>query len=74
MTEEDLDLDPNVVEGKETPELALRAIREEAERGAILAALARANNNISQAAELLAVSRPTLYGLINKYGIAIDLN
>lgn len=74
VTEEDLDLDPNVAEGTETPELALRAIREEAERGAILAALARANNNISQAAELLAVSRPTLYGLINKYGIAIDLN
>lgn len=73
VTEEDLDLDPVATEGVETPELALRAIREEAERGAILAALARSNNNISQAAELLAVSRPTLYGLINKYGIAIEL-
>jgi len=73
VTEEDLDLDASVGEGIETPELALRAIREEAERGAILAALARANNNISQAAELLAVSRPTLYGLISKYGISIAL-
>lgn len=73
VTEEDLDLDAIVVDGAKTPELALRAIREEAERGAILTALARANNNISQAAELLVVSRPTLYGLINKYGIAIDM-
>ena len=73
VTEEDLDLDSSVVKGKETPELALRAIREEAERGAIMTALARSNNNISQAADLLAVSRPTLYGLIHKYGIAIDL-
>lgn len=74
INEEDLDLDSLALDDTESPELALRAIREEAERGAILTALARANNNISQAAELLAVSRPTLYGLISKYGINIELN
>ena len=53
------------------PELSLRVIREEAERSAILTAMARVNNNISQAADLLAVSRPTLYDLLKKYNINI---
>lgn len=49
--------------------LDLRLIREEAERRAILAALARSNNNVVRAAELLGISRPTLYDLMHKLGL-----
>jgi two-component system NtrC family response regulator len=42
----------------------LRAIREESERKAVIRALALTENNMSQAAKMLAVSRPTLYGLL----------
>ncbi len=49
--------------------LNLRQVREEAERKAVVRALGRAGGNVMQAAELLGVSRPTLYDLINRYGI-----
>jgi putative PEP-CTERM system response regulator len=49
--------------------LNLRAIRDEAERTAVLKALARANGNLSKAAEWLGVSRPTLYDLMNRFGL-----
>ena len=49
--------------------LDLRAVREEADRKAVIAALARANNNVLKAAELLGVSRPTLYDLMHKLGL-----
>jgi two-component system NtrC family response regulator len=54
------------------PELAkvnLRQVREEAERKAIVKVLSRVEGNIVNAAELLGVSRPTLYDLINRYGL-----
>jgi two-component system NtrC family response regulator len=47
----------------------LRQVRDEAERKAVQRALTLADDNISQAAELLGVSRPTLYDLMNKFGI-----
>lgn len=50
--------------------LNLRQVREEAERQAVARALARAGGNIARAAELLGVSRPTLYDLVNRYGLA----
>ncbi|MBW8066093.1 MAG: helix-turn-helix domain-containing protein, partial [Ferrovum sp.] len=40
---------------------------EEAERKAILDAIAQSDGNIVQAAELLGISRPTLYGLMRQY-------
>jgi two-component system NtrC family response regulator len=49
--------------------LDLRAVREEAESKAVIAALARANSNVLKAAELLGVSRPTLYDLMHKLGL-----
>ncbi len=50
-------------------DLNLRALREQAERQAIIAALARANGNIVKASEMLGVSRPTLYDLMNRLSI-----
>jgi two-component system NtrC family response regulator len=49
--------------------LNLREMREAAERTAVQRALSLFNGNISQAAEVLGVSRPTLYDLMNKYGL-----
>ena len=45
----------------------LRAAREGADRSAIRIALARTDHNISGAAKLLGVSRPTLYDLLKQY-------
>lgn len=41
----------------------LREIREESERKAVLRALALTDNNVSKAAKMLGICRPTLYGL-----------
>src|SRR5574340_215612 len=49
--------------------LNLRQVRDDAERQAVGRALARANGNILNAAELLGISRPTLYDLMAKIGM-----
>lgn len=59
ITDEELENEP----------LNLRQVRDEAERGAVIRALARCNANVAQAAELLGVSRPTLYDLMNRFGL-----
>ncbi len=65
VTADDLDLPGRTEDG----ELAinLRAAREGADRRAIRQALSRTENNISGAAKLLGISRPTLYDLIKQY-------
>jgi two-component system NtrC family response regulator len=50
-------------------DLDLRHVREQAERRAVVAALSRVDSNIVRAAELLGVSRPTLYDLMVKLQI-----
>ncbi len=65
VTSEDLGL---AVAG-EGPELNLRVVRQKAETDAIRQAMIRTNGNISQAAELLGITRPTLYDLMGKYGV-----
>jgi two-component system NtrC family response regulator len=47
----------------------LRDVREAAETQAIVRAMAYTDNNVSRTAELLGVTRPTLYSLLRKYGI-----
>lgn len=47
----------------------LRQVRHNAERNAILRAMAITENNVSSASKLLGVTRPTLYDLMKKYGI-----
>ena len=49
--------------------LDLRLVREQAEKGVIIAALARSDGNVLKAAEILGVSRPTLYDLMHRYGL-----
>ncbi|MEQ1602629.1 MAG: PEP-CTERM-box response regulator transcription factor [Methylophilaceae bacterium] len=49
--------------------LNLRQVRDEAEYKVLVKALARANDNIAKAADILGVSRPTLYDLMSRHGI-----
>lgn len=49
--------------------LDLRLIRDNAERGAIVAALGRVNGNMAKTADLLGVTRPTLYDLMHRLGL-----
>ena len=53
----------------EAEALNLREARDSAERREVARALARANGNLSKAADMLGVSRPTLYDLLNRFGL-----
>ncbi len=68
VTAQDLGLNP----GTDESYINLRQVRIEAEKNAINTALACASGNISAAAKLLGVTRPTLYDLVKKYHIHID--
>jgi two-component system NtrC family response regulator len=50
--------------------LNLREARSRAERQATLQAMQAAGGNLSRAADLLGVTRPTLYDLIERYGLS----
>ena len=66
ITAEDLGLK----ETTENPQLFnLKEVRTRAERQAIRQAMSITDGNVSRTAELLGVSRPTLYDLMEKYGI-----
>jgi two-component system NtrC family response regulator len=49
--------------------LQLRHVRDEAERRAVISVLGRVNGNIAKAADILGVSRPTLYDLMHRFGL-----
>ena len=66
ITAEDLDLGGHEEQGFP---VNLKSAREEADRIVIRQALARTENNISSAAKLLGISRPTLYDLLKQYGL-----
>ncbi|MBB3170099.1 PEP-CTERM-box response regulator transcription factor [Simiduia aestuariiviva] len=51
--------------------LNLRQVRSEAEKAAITQALSMSDNNISTAAKLLGITRPTFYDLIKKYELKV---
>lgn len=65
VTTEDLDLPEQP--GSEPMAVNLKSAREAADRKAIRRALAETENNISGAAKLLGISRPTLYDLMKQY-------
>ncbi len=56
----------------EIESLNLREVRQVAESKAIRVALTKSYGNISKAAEMLGITRPTLYDLLNKYGLSAD--
>jgi two-component system, NtrC family, response regulator len=62
----DIGIAPDV---QESLQLNLRQVRDEAEKNAVLRALGRVNGNLSKAADLLGVSRPTLYEIIHRFGL-----
>ncbi|MEP7348926.1 MAG: PEP-CTERM-box response regulator transcription factor [Sphingorhabdus sp.] len=51
--------------------LNLKAAREQADRKAIKRAISRTEGNISSAAKLLGISRPTLYDLLKQYDLQL---
>ena len=66
ISAEDLQIEESQL--REMP-LNLRQVREAAETRAIQRAIVLADGNISQAAKLLGLTRPTLYSLMDKYSI-----
>jgi two-component system NtrC family response regulator len=66
VTAEDLDLEART---EAALPVNLKSARELADRRAIRQALARTENNISGAAKLLGISRPTLYDLMKQYDL-----
>jgi two-component system, NtrC family, response regulator len=47
----------------------LRQVRDDAEKGAVIQVMARVDGNVAKASELLGISRPTLYDLLNRFGL-----
>ena len=66
ISAEDIGISPEI---QDKTQLNLRQVRDEAEKHAVLRALGRVNGNLSKAADLLGVSRPTLYELIHRFGL-----
>ncbi|MGE4324183.1 MAG: PEP-CTERM-box response regulator transcription factor [Sphingobium sp.] len=67
LTADDLDLDGERDGGGDL--INLKAAREQADRRAIRRAIARTDGNISGAAKILGISRPTLYDLLKHYDL-----
>ncbi len=65
VTAEDLELP--IPDGQQAPLCTLRQVREAAERQVLKQALVLADGNMSRAAELLGITRPTLYSLLEKF-------
>lgn len=66
ITADDLGFD---VAEADIEHLNLRQVRDEAERRAVVRVLARTNGNIARAADILGISRPSLYDLMNRFGL-----
>jgi two-component system, NtrC family, response regulator len=71
VTAVDLDLKGSEDEAERQP-INLRVAREIADRKAIRQAMSRTENNISGAAKLLGISRPTLYDLLKQYHLSAN--
>lgn len=67
ITREDIGLEQ--IKDNSCEFIDLRRIRDEAERNAVVTALSRANGNVVRAAEILGISRPTLYDLMHRLGL-----
>jgi two-component system, NtrC family, response regulator len=61
--------DLGISAGEDPQMFNLRQVRDDAERGALIQVMARVDGNVAKAAELLGISRPTLYDLLNRFGL-----
>ncbi len=68
ITARDLELDETV---PDSAPFSLRYAREVAERQALSKAMSYSEGNLSQAADLLGIARPTLYTLLNKHQLKV---
>lgn len=66
ITSEDMELEAS---SAEPMPLNLKEVREEAERKAIIRAMNHCNQNITEAANVLGITRPTLYNLLERLGL-----
>ena len=64
------DLDLPLSQGRAAP-ASLKDVRDRAEREALEQAMAQAEGNVTLAAKILGVSRPTLYGLMRYHGMRV---
>jgi len=67
ITVEDVGLDET--QSAQGTVLDLRLVRETAEKRVVITALGRVDGNVVKAAEMLGVSRPTLYDLMHRFGL-----
>ncbi|MEK6638262.1 MAG: PEP-CTERM-box response regulator transcription factor [Pseudomonadota bacterium] len=67
----DLDLGSAADNDNSGDMINLKAVRDMADQRAIRRAIARTEGNISNAAKLLGISRPTLYDLIKQHGLVV---
>ncbi len=67
ITPEDVELAPPPDD--DLAAFELRRVRDDADRKAIVTVLGRVNGNVVRAAEVLGVSRPTLYDLMHRLGL-----
>jgi two-component system NtrC family response regulator len=72
ITSVDLGLEELSTNGEEQKLSTLKEARDTAEKNAVHRALALSGNNISQAAKLLEISRPTLHDLLKKHDISTN--
>ncbi len=68
ITSDDLELN---IQDDDIEILNLKMVRENADIKAINMAVAQSNGNVSRAAKILGISRPTFYGLVKQYDIVL---
>ena len=66
ISPEDLEISEATAEPRP---LNLKEVREEAERKAIIRAMSHCDQNITDAANALGITRPTLYNLLERLGL-----
>jgi two-component system, NtrC family, response regulator len=67
----ELELGPAPDRARQAKLMTLKEARTQAERQALLDVFAQVDGNVSQAAKILGISRPTLYDLLRQHNVKI---